>query len=474
MDYSDMEVIYQKYSRLVYGFLYSHTHNAEWSEEMTQETFLKASMSISRYDASCKLSVWLCQIAKHILWQELRKKNRFKMVELTDDLPDVSISEGETFVIQQENKIELYRAIHLLSEQEREVVLYRISGELSFREIGEIMGKSENWSRTVFSVPNKKSERSLVRMNEKHNCDVIRDLLPGYIDNILSDTGNELVKNHLRECEECHKIYKEMEEGIGKDDLSASDTMVVDALKKIRKRTNRLKITIGILMGILFILLLSAALKIYVIGTPLGTGYMSIPDTAYDEETGQLTVNGKINLYSFHVSKVVWKEDENDPNVVNVIVYYAETIPFAKDKTDFSVIIPNVKGKTVYLACPEYDRREIYDWRTHHYEEVENLKKEIYSKIPELSEKTDALNCMQGVKTVEDMEGIRFNVDFIYGEDASYWWFNGMLTTDGEFIPADFEIWISLEGPHKILIHDYQTGEYTDDFSIISNRRPAA
>ena len=150
MDCSDMEVVYQKYSRLVYGFLYSHTHNAEWSEEMTQETFLKASMSISRYDASCKLSVWLCQIAKHILWQEFRKKKRFKMVELTDDLPDVSMSEGENFVILQENKIELYQAIHHLPEQEREVVLYRISGELSFREIGEIMGKSENWSRTVF------------------------------------------------------------------------------------------------------------------------------------------------------------------------------------------------------------------------------------------------------------------------------------------------------------------------------------
>ena len=150
MDYSDMEVVYQKYSRLVYGFLYSHTHDAEWSEEMTQETFLKASMSISRYDASCKLSVWLCQIAKHILWQEFRKKKRFKMVELTDDLPDVSMPEGETFVILRENKIELYQAIHHLPEQEREVVLYRISGELSFREIGEIMGKSENWSRTVF------------------------------------------------------------------------------------------------------------------------------------------------------------------------------------------------------------------------------------------------------------------------------------------------------------------------------------
>ncbi len=88
------------------------------------------------------------------------------MVELTDDLPDVSISEGETFVIQQENKIELYRAIHLLSEREREVVLYRISGELSFREIGEIMGKSENWSRTVFFRAKQKIRKELSK-NER-------------------------------------------------------------------------------------------------------------------------------------------------------------------------------------------------------------------------------------------------------------------------------------------------------------------
>ena len=84
---------------------------------MTQETFLKASMSISR-------------------------------VELTD-AGCFNIRWGNS-VILQENKIELYQEIHLLPEQEREAVLYRISGELSFREIGEIMGKSENWSRTVF------------------------------------------------------------------------------------------------------------------------------------------------------------------------------------------------------------------------------------------------------------------------------------------------------------------------------------
>lgn len=146
----DMDSVYREYEKLVYRFLYSHTHDAEWSQELMQETFLRAVNSISRYNGTCKLSVWLCQIAKHILYQELRKKKQIETVELVDYLTDDSAPNGETSILKQESKIELYRVIHLLPEREREVVLYRITGELSFREIGEILGKSENWSRTVF------------------------------------------------------------------------------------------------------------------------------------------------------------------------------------------------------------------------------------------------------------------------------------------------------------------------------------
>lgn len=159
----DMGNVYDEYSRLVYRFLYSHTHDAGWAEELTQETFLRAVDSISRYDGSCKLSVWLCQIAKHVLWQELRKKNRGKSVELTETLPDPALPDGETHVIRQESRLELYRAIHSLPEMEREVVLYRITGELSFREIGEILGRSENWSRTVFYRGKQKIKKELSR-----------------------------------------------------------------------------------------------------------------------------------------------------------------------------------------------------------------------------------------------------------------------------------------------------------------------
>ncbi len=146
----DMDTVYQEYAKLVYRFLYVHTRNAQWSEELTQETFLRAVTSIHRYDGSCKLSVWLCQIAKHVLYQELRKKKRADFVELSECIPDDAAPDGEDAVLQKENRTELYRAIHHLSEPEREVVMYRMTGALSFREIGEIIGKSENWCRTVF------------------------------------------------------------------------------------------------------------------------------------------------------------------------------------------------------------------------------------------------------------------------------------------------------------------------------------
>jgi RNA polymerase sigma factor (sigma-70 family) len=157
----DMDAVYQEYANLVYRFLYVHTHDAQWSQELMQETFLRAISSISRYDGSCKLSVWLCQVARHVLYQELRKRKRVDFAELSEYLPDASAPEGEAQVLKQENKIELYQAVHHLPEQEREVVLYRITGELSFREIGAILGKSENWCRTVFYRAKQKIKKEL-------------------------------------------------------------------------------------------------------------------------------------------------------------------------------------------------------------------------------------------------------------------------------------------------------------------------
>lgn len=143
-----IEEIYKEHARSVYRFLLSLSNDTNTAEELTQETFYRAVYSIDRYDGSCKISVWLCQIAKHIWYQELRNRNRHAAQELTEDISDSSTPEQS--VLLTSDKLSLYKAIHTLSEPMREVVHMRLSGEFSFSEIGEVLGKSENWARTTF------------------------------------------------------------------------------------------------------------------------------------------------------------------------------------------------------------------------------------------------------------------------------------------------------------------------------------
>lgn len=143
-----MEELYQSYARTVYKFLLAKCGDPDLAEELTQETFFQAVQSIGRFDGSCKVSTWLCQIAKHLWYQHLAKHSRQKQVELTAEIPGGDSLEAD--IIRRMDKIALYQAIHLLPESMREVVHMRLTGEFSFREIGEILGKNENWARTAF------------------------------------------------------------------------------------------------------------------------------------------------------------------------------------------------------------------------------------------------------------------------------------------------------------------------------------
>lgn len=143
-----IEDIYKEHAKSVNKFLLFLSRNPDTAEDLTQETFYRAVYSIGKYDGNCKISVWLCQIAKHIWYQELRKRERYKTQGLDEDIPDPLTPEQS--ILLNSEKIELYKAIRTLNEPMKEVVYMRLSGEFSFSEIGEVLGKSENWARTTF------------------------------------------------------------------------------------------------------------------------------------------------------------------------------------------------------------------------------------------------------------------------------------------------------------------------------------
>ena len=61
----DMDAVYRQHAQTVFKYLMSLTHDADLAEELTQETFYQAVRSIDRFDESCKITTWLCAIAKN-------------------------------------------------------------------------------------------------------------------------------------------------------------------------------------------------------------------------------------------------------------------------------------------------------------------------------------------------------------------------------------------------------------------------
>ena len=145
----DIKQIYEEYFETVNKYLFCLTHDNDISEELTQETFYKAVQKINTYKGKCKMSVWLCQIAKN-LWYDQCRKNK-KVINIEENLFDAQAPEStESQVISNDEKISLYKKMQKLDEKTREVMYLRITGELSFKEIGIILNKTENWARVTF------------------------------------------------------------------------------------------------------------------------------------------------------------------------------------------------------------------------------------------------------------------------------------------------------------------------------------
>ena len=143
---ADFSEVYELYFQDVYKYALSLSRDAQVAEEITQETFFKALKSIDSFKGQCKLYVWLCQIAKNTYFTYAAKeKTRGGGAEWL-----VSGDSLEEKMLQQETAFEIHRILHRLEDPYKEVFSLRILGQLSFKQIGELFGKTESWARITF------------------------------------------------------------------------------------------------------------------------------------------------------------------------------------------------------------------------------------------------------------------------------------------------------------------------------------
>lgn len=162
----DFEEIYQTYFQDIYFYLRRLSGSEEIAEEMTAETFLKALRAIDRFRGECDLRVWLCQIAKNCYYSDCKRKKRMVPFEAADILP-VPDAELEERLWEKDTTGRLQQLLHELPEMYREVLMWRVYAQLSFRQIGQIFHKSENWACVTYHRARQKLKEAWERENNE-------------------------------------------------------------------------------------------------------------------------------------------------------------------------------------------------------------------------------------------------------------------------------------------------------------------
>ena len=156
-----LEEIYREYCQPVYLYLYSLCHERELAEDLTQETFYRATKSIHSFNGECKLLTWLCQIGKHLWYQEIDKRKRrgqqLPLLEETAAAPQDLQADIES----DEGRVSLFQSMQSLEPRVREIMYLRVMGDLSFKQIGDIMNVSENYARVTFYRAKEKLKKGI-------------------------------------------------------------------------------------------------------------------------------------------------------------------------------------------------------------------------------------------------------------------------------------------------------------------------
>lgn len=159
MEREAFEKLYETYYMRVYSYVMTLAGKQHMAEEITQETFYKAFTAKSSFRGESNEVTWLCAIARNLFLDEMRRQSKSTEADL-----DANADSGiniESEVEDRDASYRIHRALQELEEPYRRVFELRIFGELSFREIGDICEKTENWARVTYHRAKLKLQNSI-------------------------------------------------------------------------------------------------------------------------------------------------------------------------------------------------------------------------------------------------------------------------------------------------------------------------
>ena len=161
MDAQASEKMYEAYYMRVYSYVVMISGSRELAEEITQETFCRAMTKSASFRREADEVTWLCTIAKNLFYDEKRRQKK------TGPIPEDIEADGksiEQIAADRDSSFRVHLALHALEEPYREIFELRVFGELGFKNIGTIFGKTENWARVTY-------HRARLKLQERMKTD---------------------------------------------------------------------------------------------------------------------------------------------------------------------------------------------------------------------------------------------------------------------------------------------------------------
>lgn len=148
----DFDGLYETYFDNVYQYIFYMVSSKELAEDLTQETFVRVFNSEFRGDA--EWGTYIRQIARNLVYDHYRRKALIKWIPFVhNDEKEATDCVPHDWLVQEENRLELYEALKQLKPAQREVLFYRKIEELSMEETARILGwkitKVANTTRTA-------------------------------------------------------------------------------------------------------------------------------------------------------------------------------------------------------------------------------------------------------------------------------------------------------------------------------------
>ncbi|MEZ2335410.1 RNA polymerase sigma factor [Mucilaginibacter sp. RCC_168] len=140
-----MGLLFERYHRALYGFLFHMTYNREGSEDMVQTVFYKMLKYRNSFTGEGEFMAWMYQVARNVLKDSYKKKSEnvshFDVADFADRI-EGGIAADEQFELRQ-TRTELHGAMKKLSDDHREVLIMSRLQELKYQEIAQILQITE-------------------------------------------------------------------------------------------------------------------------------------------------------------------------------------------------------------------------------------------------------------------------------------------------------------------------------------------